>query len=519
MAGDIVLTGLAANDPVPNPAYVEINFAQGDSGGFQGAYEIILLGNKTSAGSATADTEVYGPDSLVPMQSEADVIALFGTGSELHRMWRRVTKINKDTPIRALAVTESAGTAASATCVIATVADANGAVRFWCGDEFVDTAITSGDAVDTIGANMVTSINAKTHWPITASYNAPSDTLTFTARQKGPRGNEIRYQIAKLGTNATTFSTGSTDTALSGGATADSNTAALATLLPDRYYYIVSAANDSTQLGALVTQVNSQALATTGIRQRVFAGYTGTLANGITLATTINAARCEIPWSKDSDLTSAELAANHAALAALYETKPNPRTNFVNFGQRAADAPSWVVPAARTKASHPTRADIKSALNNGLSPLGVVRKTGATYLVNRITTRSLNGSQNDYRIRPAHKVTICDFFADDLGVILNERFADKRIGDDVPQGSPPLGADFVTPDRMRGAVIGLISTYDANGLWQGPATSGGPTGAQRMINSLEIRRNAAPTSRMGIRIQAEPVDNFEQGAVQINQVA
>lgn len=512
MSGDIVLAGIAANDPTPNPAYIEVNFAQGASGGDSSEYEILLLGNKTSAGSATVDTEVYGPDSLVQMQTEADVIALFGAGSEIHRMWRRVNKINKSTTVRALAVTESAGTAASATIVLATAATGNGSIRVWVGDEFVDTSVASGDAVDTIGAAMAVNINTKSHWPVSAAYDAPSDTLTITAKQKGPRGNDIRFQAAAIGTIGTTLTGGASDTALSGGATADDNTAALATILPDRYFYIVSAANDATQLGAAVTQVNTQALASTGIRQGVFAGYTGTLANAITLATGRNAARCEITWQKDSDWTPAELAANAAAVYALLEVKPSPRTNFCNFGTRSADQTFWVVPAPRKATSFPTAADIKSALNNGLCPVAVMKKSGATKLVNRITTRSLNGSQQDYRIRPAHKRTICDFFADDLGAVLTTRFGDKKIGDDVPQGTPPLGPDFVTPDRMKGAVVGLINVYDSNGNWD-------PLGAARMKSNLEVKRQTSNSARMGVRINAEPVENYEAGLVQINQVA
>lgn len=510
MAGDIVLAGIAANDPTPNPAYIEVNFAQGASGGDSSEYEILLLGNKTTAGSATVDTAVYGPDSLVPMQTEADVITLFGQGSELHRMWRRVNKINKSTTVRAIAVTESAGTQATGTITLATTATANGSIRVWVGDEFVDTSVASGDLIATIGAAMALNINTKTHWPVTASFSVA--TLTLTAKQKGPRGNDIRFQAAAVGSIGTTLTGGATNTALAGGATADSNAAALASILPDRYFYLVSAADDATQLGALVAQVNTQALASTGIRQGVFAGFSGTLANGITLATGRNAARCEIVWQKGSDWTPAELAANAAAVYALLEIKPSPRTNFCNFGTRAQDQAFWVVPAPRNGSDHPSAADIKSALNNGLSPISVLKKNGATKLVNRITTRSLNGSQQDYRIRPAHKRTICDFFADDLGAVLTSRFADKKIGDDVPQGTPPLGSDFVTPERMKGAVVGLINTYDANGNWD-------PLGAARMKENLYIARQVSNPARMGVRINAEPVENYEAGLVQINQVA
>jgi phage tail sheath gpL-like len=507
---DIVLAGLAANDPVPNPAYVELNFAQGVSSGDASAYEVLLLGNKTTAGSAIVDTEVYGPDSLIPMQTEADVITLFGSGSEVHRMWRRFTKINKDTTLRAIAVTESAGTAASATCVLTTTATANGSVRIWVGDEFVDASVTSGDVIATVGAAMAAAINSMTAWAVTAAF--VTATLTITAKQKGLRGNDIRYQIAGTPGIGTTFSTGATDTALAGGATADSNAAALTAILPDRYYYIVSAASDATQVGALLTQVNSQALATTGIRQRVFTASTDTLANAITFATGLNGARAECVWHKSADWTPAELAANHAAIMSALEVKPNPRTNYCNFGQRSADQTFWVVPPQRLTSARPTRSDIKSALNNGLSPIGVIKKTASTYLSNRITTRSLNGSQPDYRIRPAHKVTICDFFCDDLVAVLTTRFGSKKMGDDVPQGTPPLSSDFVTPDRMRGAINGVIGQYDSNGLWQ-------PGGAARMKLTMDVRRGIAPTTRMGIRINAEPVDNFEQGAVQVNQIA
>lgn len=512
MSGDIVLAGVSANDPTPNPAIIEVNFAQGASGGDSSEYEILLLGNKTSAGSATEDTVIYGPDSDVPMQTEADVIALFGTGSELHRMWLRVNAINKETTVRALAVTASSGTAASGTIALATAATGSGTIRVWVGDEFVDTSVASGDAVDTIGAAVAASINTKTRWPVTAAYNSSTDTITITAKVKGPRGNEIRFQAATIGSIGTTLTGGATDTALTSGATADDNTAALATILADRHFYIVSAANDATQLGALVTQVNTQAGASTGIRQGVFAGFTGSLASGITLATGRNAARGEIKWQKGSDWTGAELAANAAALYALFEIKPKPRTNWCNFGTRAADQPYWRVPAPRDASNHPTAADIKSALNNGLSPIAVVKKNGATKLVNRVTTRSLDGSQQDYRIRPAHKRTICDFFADDLGAVINERFGSSKIGDDVPNGTPPLGSEFVTPERMRGAVIGVINSYDSNGNWD-------PLGATRMKSNLEVARQVSNRARMGVRIEAEPVENFEQGLIQINQVA
>lgn len=506
MGASIVLTGLAANDPYPD-TYIEVNFAQGEAAGSGSAYTMLVLANRLSTGAGTPDTVVYGPNSLVPLQTEADMIALAGAGSEAHRMFRRITKVNKDTEVNWVFVTESAGTQATGTIVIATTATGNGNHRAWVGDEFVDTAIATGDTAISIATAICTSINAKTHWPVTAA-NSGTATVTLTAKQKGPRGNWIRF-MAAITSGIGTTTTATSDAFLTSGATADSNTTALATILSKRYYYLVSAAEDATQYGALVTQVNTQAAPTTGIRQRAFAGSVDTLANATTIATGINAARAELIWSEKSPFTPAELAANCAAVYSLFETPPNPRTSFVNFGNDAVSANYWVVPRSRTDSAAPTRANIKSALNNGISPIAV-NPNGTTRLVNRITTRSLSGSTADYRIRAAHKVTICDFFADDLQAKATLQNAGKRLMDDPPKGGRPPGPQVVTPSTFLGQITGLLNAYDQNDLLQNLAV---------IKNGVVVQRETNPSTRLTARIPLQTVDNLEQIAVAVDQVA
>lgn len=506
MTASIVLTGLAANDPVPG-AYLEINFAQGEAAGSGSGRAILLMGNKTSSGSATADTVIYGPDTAVPCQTEADVISLFGAGSELHRMFRRVVKVNRVTSVYFLAVAASGGTAASTTIVVANAATGNGNLRTWVGDEYVDTAIVSGDSASSIGANLETSINSMTHWPVTASNS--SGTVTLTAKIAGPRGNQIRVRTLITSGIATTATKGA-GALLSSGATADSNTTALGTILAKRFYYIVSAAEDATQLGALVTQVNSQAAATTGIRQRAFGGSQDSLSNTITIATGINAARAEIAWQLNSDLTAAELAANHAAVVAAWEAErtPRPLHNFSGFGNDPATQPYWVIPAPLS-GSAPTRANIKSALQNGITPIAS-NSNGTTYMVKRITTRSLNGSTADYRIRDAHKVTVCDFFADDLIAKTVLQFSGKDIADDPPQGAREPGPQVVTPSRYRACVFRLLNEYDENDQLDR---------VDIIKAGTIVQREASPNTRMSALIPMRPISIADQFAVQVNQVA
>jgi len=506
MAASIVITGLPANDPVPG-AYIDIQFAQGQVAGSGSLHSVLLMGNRTTAGTATVDTTLYGPDTAVPCQSEEDVIGLFGAGSELHRMWRRFTAVNRDTTLYLLAVTESPGAAATGTITLAPTPTAGGMLRLWVVDEFVDVPIGTGDTPTAVATDAVTKINAMTHWPVTAANAA--GVITLTAKQKGLRGNLVRYQAAVLGSGVAMTAT-TAAARLAGGTTADSNTVALGTIAPKRYYYIVSAAEDATQFGAVVAQVNSQAMPTTGIRQRAFAGSLDSVANAITVAVGRNAARGEIVWQLGSDWTPAELAANHGAVVALYEAgqMPRPRHNFTGFGNDAVTQASWRVPAPRSGVA-PTRAEIKAALMNGVSPIAS-NANGTTYMVDRITTRSLSGATADYRIRDAHKVTVCDFFGDDVLAKTVLQCSGMDIADDAPEGAPIPGPNVLTPSRYKSLVFSVINYHAANDQLQN---------VDQIKADTVVQREVSPATRMTARVPLQPIDAAKQFGVVIPQVA
>src|SRR6478736_1826233 len=252
----VILTGLGSNDPVPGN-YVEVKFAEGPASLGEGTYPVLFIGNMLSSGTAVADTAVYGPISSPALSTEANAISLFGAGSELHRMIRAYLKVNTTTPFYAIAVTESAGLQATKSQVFTTTATGDGTYRFYFGDEFVDTPITTGMSPTALGSDVAANILSQTHWGITAVNS--TGTLAITAKQKGLRGNWLRIGGQIFGNTGMT-ATNQAQTFLSGGTTADSNTAALATIANTRYYYICSAAEDSAQFGALVVQVNSMAL-------------------------------------------------------------------------------------------------------------------------------------------------------------------------------------------------------------------------------------------------------------------
>lgn len=502
--GAITLTGITADYGLPGN-YIEVNFAQGSAGGSALDYPVLLMGNKLSTGDATVDSVVYGgPTSPLPLETEQDWIDRFGRGSELHRMWRRFVAINKTTAIYAIAVTQSAGTAAAQTVTYVNAATAAGTARVYVGDEFVEVAIASGDAIATMATATRDAINAKVNWPVTAT--AANGVVTVTARQNGPRGNDITIAARITPGITTTIAAGAAK--LAGGATADDNTTALATISSRRFYYIVSAAYDATQFGALVTQVNTMALPATGIRQRAIAGSVDSQANAITVATGRNSARAEYVHLQNADWTPAELAAHAAAAYTATETKPNPRKNFDGFGNDAATQALWLVPAPRDGTT-PSPTALNNGIKNGLTPIGV-NATGSTYIAMRCTTRCLNGANPDYRIRDAHKVTICDYFADDWQAILAQRFSGKAIADDPPRGGRPPGRNVATPSVVRAALYELINDYDSNDNLQNVA--------QIKADSI-VQRETSPSTRMSVRVPLQPIDALHQTVSAIDQVA
>jgi phage tail sheath gpL-like len=504
MVASISLTGLASNDPVPGE-YAEIAFAQGEASLGTATYATLLIGGKLSTASATTDTVVYGPDTAVSMTSESDAISLFGAGSELHRMVRRFLAVNTTSPLYAIAVADGYGAVqATGTVTVTGTATSGGSIRVFVADEFVDVGFVTGDTPTDIAADLEIAVNSKTHWPCTADANA--GVLTLTAKQPGERGNFTRYFAQVLPTTAGVSATPVASSAMTGGSVADSNATALATISPERYYYIVSAAQDSTQLSALLSQVNTQALPVTGIRQRVFGGSVDTLANTITVVNNLNGARAEMIWLYQSDVVPGELAANNAAVYALEEAPAVPRCNFDSYGDDARTASNWKIKAPLSGAK-PTRSQIFAALNAGVTPIGV--RKNSTYLVSRITTRYLNGATVDYRIRDAHKVTVCDRYVDDLIAKAAASLRGKTIANDPVRNEPTPGPSVVTPRVVKALIDRLSQDYAENDLLQN---------VTEVKANTQVIREAAPTTRMSARIPLQPIDVLHQVAFLVDQL-
>ncbi len=503
MATPISLIGISTNDYVPG-VYIQTDFAAGAASSGGTAYTAIILGNKLSAGSATEDTVIYGPDTSTPMTSVSDAEALFGHGSELARGVARFMAVNKSTSLYALAVKEgTSAVAAKLDITLTGTATSAGMVRIYVGDEFTDAGFIKGDLAADVATLVAAQVNAKQSWAVSAV--AVSGKVTLTAKNKGLRGNDLRAFTQVSGTGIASDVLVSTK--LAGGTVSDDVTTALATMLGKRFYYIITPFNDATNLGKVSDQIAQEALPINGRRQRMFAGTSDTLANSITLSTGLNSERSELVWSLESDLSSCELASYTAGVYSLEEAQAVPRCNFAFYGQTPSTSNIWRMKAPNSAAT-PTRSQVSSALNSGLTPI-VPGIAGSTSISTRVTTRFLSNGVTDYRIREASKVTIEDFFADDLVVQVYAAMDGKLIQDDPISGAPEPAPNVATPRNLKAVINGNIRDYFDKGLLENPGQT---------IADTIVQREASPANRMSARIPLQTAFAWTQSTIKIEQI-
>lgn len=512
----ISFTGVPDSYPLPS-TLVQINFAQGAVSGGTTVYAAIILANKLASGSASSDGYIYGSSTAIPLQTVQDAISLLGAGSESMIMYRDFIVRNPNTPVFVAPVKESSGSQATLALTVSGTATAAGTVRVFTPEGPIDTGFSSGDSPTVIMANVAINLGGgtlatnSTFLPFTAA--ASTGTCTLTAKQKGLRGNLLRAGIVVLGSG-----TGVTVTApatgfmsnFSGGTTADSNANVITYLegLGRRFYYIVSAAEDATQFGAVSAMVNLMALPTTGIRQRCFAGSIDTLANVETITQAVNSPRAEDIWLQNSDYCPSRLAAIAASVYSLEEASLGSdfSVNFSHYGSTPSTQPFWGIPAP-LDGSSPSVTSQVSALNSGVSPISTLAG-GRTQLVRRITTYFLNGSTNDYRCRDASQVTISDFFADDVSVAATLRFAGKTIGNDPAPGQPLPPPTTITPRQYRSLINEFIALYNNRALLQDAADT---------IASTVVLRETSPSTRLSAQVPLQPIEILLQIGLVVNQ--
>lgn len=488
-----MLTGVDINDPTPVDRR-EFILGAGPSGGVAPEYKILLLGNKTSAGSETVDT--LG----VAIVDDADCRARFGARSEIYAMYRKAVAVDPTATYYAIAVTESAGNNASADFTFVNSATANSSVEIEVHGEKFYASITSGDDVTTIAAAVKNAINSADDGRLQVTAANVAGVLTVTAAQKGPRygttiigGSSTRGVRMRIVTScATTVSKG----ALSAGTVEDDGTAAFAAAAAGEFHWAVPwytagalTATDN-QIGEAATAVIASVAPTVGKWQTLHAGLVATNANATTTATSTAGGNSEFVnfyWAENNDWTPAMLAAHFCAIARRKYTQ-HPAASWLNLANGADPVNGttnvMLVPDPYVKTDRPTPVEIKAALNNGFTPV-CFRSNGQGYIPRHITSKSLNSAgSNDYRARSGHIPHVTQFV---WAQVANQYAGLPPFMDDDPVvGAKPVKG-VTTPSLVRGLIYRVLDECTKSRPSFGGAVYDGPILAPSLLQSMKDR--------------------------------
>jgi phage tail sheath gpL-like len=504
-----------------------ITYAAGQTSGVAGPQSVLLMGAALSSSFAVSnsfyDGYVWGPSAPAPftVQSEQDVINAFGTGSDLHRAFRTCQLHNQGaSPISFVAVKESTGSAATGSIVFTNTATANGTVAVFIADTQINSEITNGDTPTVIAANCAAAIAAQVNLPVTAS--ASTGTITLTAKQKGPAGNQIRFAARISGSGVATTSSASNFAYLSGGTTSQNFTNALATIDPLQFSYIATSADNatsSTSLGGVVDQIEANYQPLVGIRQRLMVGFTGTEGSAVTLASEINVPMVDVGWDQNSNYTPFEIAAALAGTYAAAESSSVPQLNFDNLGALPSNASQWLL-SAPFDGTTQSNSTLVAALMGGVSPI-CSQGNGKSQLVSAVTSYFLStvgsgppsaggSGVYDFRTRDHSVVTVMQLLANLVISALGASFANKLIGDDPPPGAKPPTSGVVTPSDVVAVVNKVISRMYANGLLDDLSDA---------LAATTCVRDSGNPSRFDIQVAVTPISPAHQFNVSMNQLS
>lgn len=210
-------------------------------------YRALLIGQKTSAGTATANT-------LYKVTSAAAVLTLAGRGSMLHRQAMAWFANNQSTELWIGVLADNgAGVAASGTLTVTGPATAAGTLNIYFGGTLVQVAVASGDAQNTIASAINTAINAALDLPITSTVG--TNVVTWTFRHKGTIGNDFDVRLNYQDGEATPAGVAVAIVAASGGTTNPVLTTLISALGDNWYQVIAHPYTDSTSLTAIETEM------------------------------------------------------------------------------------------------------------------------------------------------------------------------------------------------------------------------------------------------------------------------
>lgn len=444
----IVVEGFPESYKVPG-FYGETQFGRGRSSYGGATLKVLVVGLKhPSRGSIAVDSEVK------EFFSEDECDALGGAGGEAARMGRKALKTKGARYFMACPTAAVGAAAATATITITGTWSVAGTLRFWIGGDLVEVNIpVTATTVTAVALLIVAAVNANQQLPVTASNS--SGVVTLTHNNPGVRGTALflRQDQSLRPSGMTSTIAGGTAiqtnvmVPFTGGTGVESLTALLATLAPQKFDRIAWAHNDATSMADIEALCDDKAGPLVGLLEHNVIAHTGAISPATSIAqTTLNDQRFEMKWAQAAETPAGEIAASWASWRAMKEST-NPNRNFDGD----------IVPGCKGQpiaSTRPIASVQQAALDNGVS-VCTTNEAGELVTIRAITTRSLNGSEPDYKTLDVGDAVTADYWRDRMKFIWATEFRveNEHLQDDPAEGEdlPPAGVGY--PRLWNGRVV------------------------------------------------------------------
>lgn len=431
--------------------YAEVDNSQANTA--SPAQRALLIGQMLSPGTAVAGVPVL-------CTGVANAAGQFGINSVLTSMVATYRANDTFGEVWCLPLADDAG-AAAATGSIAFTAAATGSGTlsvYVAGTRYL-VPVTPTKTTAQLATSLAAMINADAAAPVTASVS--TNTVTLTADNKGPTGNDIDIRVNHLGLlggevtpDGLTF----TITAMSGGTTAPSLTAGLASLGTQTFDFIVSPYTDTTSLDALKTLLND----TTGrwaysqqLYGHVFAAKRGTVGTLQTAGAARNNQHETILGYYDSPTPSWAWACAMAGQCAA-SLRADPGMPLQTLALNGVLSPPL--------ASRFVMSDRQTLLTTGIST-HTTGDDGTVRLERVITTYQKNafGAADNSYLDVETMFVLAYVLRFMMGAITS-KFARVKLADDGTRFA--AGSAIVTPAIIKAELIAQYRELESRGLVQ-----------------------------------------------------
>jgi phage tail sheath gpL-like len=453
------------------------------------AYRAVLIGQKITAGTGTANT-------FYKVTSVDQVITLAGRGSMLHRQAIGWFAVNKFTELWiGILSDDGAGVAASGTITVTGPATASGTIALYLGGVRITVGVNNADTATTIASAISAAINAKVDLPVTASPAAGVVTVTF--RHKGLTGNSYDIRHSYRDGEALPAGVAIAIVALASGTTAPVLTTLLANMGDMWFQIITHPYTDATSLTAIEAEMASRFGPMRMVDGLAITSAVGSFSTLTTLGNGRNSKSSVIAGQPGiNPLTPPmEFAAEVAGLVAFYGNA-DPARPFQTLALKNA------IPPAETDWFDLSERNL--LLFDGIST-SKVAAGGVVQLERVITTYQLSASgSDDTAYLDATTLLTLLYLRYSFRARIQLRYPRHKLADDGTKFGP--GQAIMTPKIGKGEALSWFRSMEALGLVEG---------FEQFKTDLIVERNTSDPNRLDFLLPPDLINQLIVTAAKI----